>query len=743
MQEKISLKTKIGYGIFVVLGLVLLWFADEGRSPIFYKGAQLQHTIGAPDSENGLYVNDTVMRSGIMASTPKYIMNKGTYTITLQYLAEEDGSVLELWEQGTKIAGWPLDYRRSREEQSFTLSKDAKQLQVRVNYGGAGSFTLQELSITPRTFFYTDTYYMMTVFVLLNVLGCFLYRRYRSGKLPQECLTDGAVVLGVTLLAMSPMFQTYLYNGDDLCYHLVRLEGLKDGILDGQIGVNILPEGLQGNGYLNAMYPYLFLYIGAFLRICRVSIGLSYKTIIFFATLGASVSAYYGVRTITRSRRSVILATVLYTLMPYRFTNIFSRGDLGETLALAFWPLLLAGLYHICIGDRKKWYLLVIGLTGVLQSHILSAAIAAVICILTILLYVVRIFREKRCCEIGKTVGLTLLLNAWYLIPFLTYYFGESLKKEELRWSSYFEQSINLSNMTQSLSLYNKQYFSLGFALLGCLGIGIIYLVCEGRQENKDQKQFLWYLLVLGCVLVYMTTGYFPNRRMLDSDFFYPIITMLQFPWRFLGPASACFMLVGAIGISDSRILKPYRNILFGILIGLNLLVIVSVPSDNNHMPYSNADAVASKGHESKLAANVGIFYPYEWRLEESADSKLTTSVVTSDALNIQVDQYVKKGTKAAISYRAEGEGLYIELPIQNYLGYKASDENGNSVKILQGDGARIRFAAIGDQTPHTVYIRYGPVPAFVLGNIISALTIAGIVFLQFYRHRSRPKKLS
>ena len=54
MQENVSLKTKIGYGIFVVLGLLLLWFADEGRSPVFYKGAQLQHTTGAPDSENGL-----------------------------------------------------------------------------------------------------------------------------------------------------------------------------------------------------------------------------------------------------------------------------------------------------------------------------------------------------------------------------------------------------------------------------------------------------------------------------------------------------------------------------------------------------------------------------------------------------------------------------------------------------------------------------------------------------------------
>ena len=45
-----------------------------------------------------------------------------------------------------------------------------------------------------------------------------------------------------------------------------------------------------------------------------------------------------------KSRRSVLMAVVLYTLMPYRFTNMLSRGDLGELLALVFWPMVIAGL---------------------------------------------------------------------------------------------------------------------------------------------------------------------------------------------------------------------------------------------------------------------------------------------------------------------------------------------------------------------------------------------------------------
>lgn len=753
-QREISRKGKIAYIVMVCVVVLLLWLADESTRPIVYQGGSLNHTVGLLDSDNTLVIRESVARTGVIASTPELVVNKGTYKVSLAYDTDTDGSVLELWEQGSKIAGWSIDKAAVETAYEFTLSKDAKQLQFKINYCGEGSLNVRRLEFSPRTLFYTDTYYIIAVFLLCNLLLGYLYKRSLQKGISREKLTDWCVILGVTLLAMSPMFQTYLYNGDDLCYHLARMEGVKDGILDGQIGVNILPDGMKGNGYLNAMYPYLFLYIGAFLRICRVSIALSYKSIIFAATLGSAVCAYYAVKSITDSRRSIILAVVLYTLMPYRFTNIFSRGDLGETLALTFWPLVIAGLYHVTIGNRKKWYLLVLGVSGILQSHILSAAFAVVLCILTALLYCVQIWKEKRYVEIGKAAGLILLLNAWYVVPFCYYYFAEDIMKDVLRWSGYFEQSINLSTMTQSISLYNKQYFSMGLALLGCLGIGIVYLVCEGnnckdgnpegsnQEENRQQRGFLVYLLVLGCLMVLMCTGYFPNRKMVDNEFLESIVTMIQFPWRFLGPASCCLMFVGVIGLSRSEILKPYRNIIFGLLIGLNLLVILWVPADNNHMPYTNAQAVASKGHESKLAANIGLFYPHEWRLEGAAEEKLTASVVNSDVNYVEISQYVKKGTKAAITYRATEEGDYIELPIQAYLGYRAKDETGQPVEIIRGDGARIRFLVKADGQEHTIYVRYGPVIGFVLADMLSALTLL-LIGWRCVRHRSHPEKLS
>lgn len=733
MTEEISLKVKILYAVLAVSLIVLVWTGDEGKQPIVYSGIDLQHSVGLIDSENALVLQESVARSGAVANTPSYVMNKGSYRATLNYSADKDGNVLELWEQGDKIAAWQLNYWEKELTVDFALSKDAKALQLRINYGGDGALTVKRLSLAPYTLFYTDTYFLIGVFLLLH-LAAWLY--VRSGKrLSQEKLVDYAVILGVALLATTPMMQTYLYNADDLCYHLARLEGLKDGILDGQvIPVNILPEGLQNNGYMNAMYPYLFLYIGAFMRLCGVSLAFSYKTLIFLSNLGSAVCAYVAVKSMVKSRRSVILSVVLYTLMPYRFTNIFSRGDLGETLALVFWPMVIAGLYHIVMGDRKKWHYLVIGFTGALQSHILSVAYVAAVCVITALLYCVRIARERRYTELLKAAGLTVLLNAWYVVPFLYYYFKENLDKDVLRWSGYFEQSINLSNMTQTLSLYNKQYFSLGLALLGCLGIGIVYLLCERRGKVSGADGFMLYLLTLGGIFVFLATGYFPSRALMKNAFFENIATMLQFPWRFLGPASACFLFVGAAGLARSELLKPYRNLIFAMLVSLNLLVIVSVPADNNHVPYKNAESAASKGHETKLGASVGLFYPHEWRLMGATEDRLTGSVVISDISSVSVYDFRKEGTKAAVSYIARSDDAYIELPVQNYLGYRAVNELGQPVRIEQGNGGRMRIFVDGDGAEHRIYVRYGPVPGFIIADVVSALTVLYCLYRVWFR---------
>ncbi len=750
-----SLKAKIIYWVAAAAFLFLLWLGNEGDNPIVYKGSALQFSGGSVNADGSLNVSETSCGSGIVCSTPQLLINKGTYTASIDCFSGDGDNVVELWDQGLKVAGWNLRSGEASLDFDFTLPKDMTQFQVRVNYCGRGELIVKKITITPAGQFYSDTYYLMLVFLALLA---FVYLRLNNLKrkpVGREHLTDLFIVTGLALLAHSPMFTTYLYNADDLCYHLARIEGVKDAILDGQIPAIIMPEAMKGNGYLNAMYPYLFVYIAAILRICRVSVALSYKTLIFLANFSASAFSYMAARSLTKNRKSYILITVLFTLMPYRFTNIYSRGDLGEILAISFIPFLIAGLYHVIFGDRAKWPMLLVAMSGILQSHILSFMFAVGICFIAALVFVRRIITDKRWIEIGKAAGMTVLVNLWFLVPFIYYYSDSRISIDVLRWSGYFEQSITLANMTMTYSPYNNQFFSLGLPLLGCIGVIVIYLFCdrlpfvkedeaktessvEDSLQNTNLDRYLVFLFVIGIVMTWFVTGYFPNRDIMEHvPLFKNWMEMIQFPWRFLGPASACFAFAGAIWLCKSLILKNYRSFIFALLIGLNLLTVILVAADNNHMPYGSKEDLATKGHETKLAASVGIFYPYEYRLNCVGDDKLTTSIVVSDLNSVAIDSFEKEGTHTRTQYISYGKDNYIELPVLEYKGYRAYDENGDRLEITEGEQGRIRIYLKDDSLPHSVITRFGPVPGFVIANVISALSLV-LPFVFSYLRRKK-----
>lgn len=82
--------------------------------------------------------------------------------------------------------------------------------------------------------------------------------------------------------------------------------------------------------------------------------------------------SFYAIRNITRSEKSAWIMSILYTFATYRLTNLYYRAALGESLAMVFLPLLLWGAYEVFYGEERKWYLLVLGISGVLESHVLS-----------------------------------------------------------------------------------------------------------------------------------------------------------------------------------------------------------------------------------------------------------------------------------------------------------------------------------------------------------------------------------
>lgn len=457
------------------------------------------------------------------------------------------------------------------------------------------------------------------------------------------------------------------------------------------------------------MYPNMFLYIAAVLRIAGVSLALSYKTMMFIANIATAYFTYIALKSMTKSRTVVYLGTALYVLLPYRFTNIYARGAVGEALALTFLPLIIAGFYHVLFEDKKKWYYLVIGFTGVLQSHVLSTVFMAVIFGMACLVWVKDLLRDKRWLALAKAAGLSVLLNLWFIVPFVFFYFKESLSPKSLEWSNYIEHAINPSFFMETISMESNRYLSFGIPVICLTGVCLIKIICEKLTTKLDK--YLAYLFVTGCILSFMITGYFASWDFMAIGIFEKLLKMIQFPWRLFGPAAVLFLFAGCIWLADSKLLGKYSKIIAAVLIGINLLSGMTTPDGNDNFAYEEFTDTHTTGHESKitgiLKSDATIIEPYEWRINSVLDNKMRTTPLASDESLVTIETFEKEGTRSHVSYTANGEEQYIEFPVMNYIGYVAEDENGEKLNIETGDDAALRVGLQADGAEHDIYVRY------------------------------------
>ncbi len=730
---------------FLALFLVFLgclFLSDEGRKPLIYNGSELKSD--ATENATTFY-------------TPKFLFNKGSYNINIALNdVSETLPKIELWRQSEKLTEWQIAQNSDNFSSDFTLPYDSQDVQFRVFFDSEENSNITKLTISPKTFFYSDTYFMIALFLLAAI---FAQLYFAKNKLTQQQIIDLCLILGIAVLCTFPFFgTTNIYDKVDIGYHLTRIEGIKDGILDGQMGAYILPQGAENYGYLNALYPYSFLYIPALLRLCKVSLLFSYKFFILLINLATALSVYKASKTITKSRLNIFLAMILYVFMPFRLNNLFVRSALGEVLAIIFWPMVIAGLYNTVFGDKRKWYYLAIGISGMIQSHILSAMLSVVFCILAAFLFIKQILQSKAYLQIIKVIFITALLNIFFIIPFLYYYTKADINcsLEILDITNYFEMSINPSNFLLTFianSDFDFRYSSIGLHYFFVIAICLVYLFVEKNESKKTGHLFFSFLFILGIFIAFSITQYFPNRFLSQK---FPLLNKffmsIQFPFRLFIPVCAFLTFAFIYSFENSQIIKKYKNSICVIICVFSLLPLISFAVKGEQFPYQNNLAIATKSHNQKLTPPM--FYVFEYDNFEFACAydiaKRTDAISTtfspypipSLAENVKISNFSKRGTKLSFDYTASGDDLTVEVPLQWYSGYKAFNENRQPLPIAKSDLGKIQLPLAGDGTEHKIFVQYGSIPLFIAANIISAISLCVLAILLVCKKKKTEKIL-
>ncbi|MBS4924134.1 MAG: hypothetical protein KHZ59_08345 [Streptococcus salivarius] len=334
----------------------------------------------------------------------------------------------------------------------------------------------------------------------------------------------------ISMVSILPMFffRDKLY-GDDIVFHINRLLSL-DTVWKSPI--NFTTNGGTGQ-LINTFYPWLTYYPIFIIYKLTQSVFVAWMSFQFLVRFVTCLLSFYGLRLLKYSDKQVMIFSTFYLFSGYFLHNSYYRAAVGETLAMIFIPLVFVGVRLITFGDYKKWWILTLGMLGLVYSHVLSVLLASV----GIFFAVVTSFwiwdnKKERVLGFLKATLVTLSMSLAFFVPMIL--------KSDLR-----TPSVNL---------------------LYLLGLVLSLIFTKRFVKVREARIYLFISLILA----FLTLKSFPWQFLQSSP-----VSNLQFPWRLWSFALLFFSLALANILENISIKASTILVLLGLC--LNMFQIVTV----------------------------------------------------------------------------------------------------------------------------------------------------------------------
>ncbi len=555
------------------------------------------------------------------------------------------------------------------------------------------------------------------VAVVLALTGCGVLLYCRSSK------ASGGIwlIYAAVFMASVPLFLQYLVRGHDITFHMNRILGIEEALRQKMLPVRLNAYSLNGYGYADPIfYPPLFMYIPAILHMMGIPFVTAVNLFLLLIHGATAMIMYFCSRALFHSGKIGCMSSIIYTLCTYRMCNVYVRAAYGEMLAMIFLPLVIYGFYELFFGDERRWMFLSLGITGIVQSHILSTLLVAIVCAAAGMICIRRVLTKRRFAACVKMGVSTVLLNLWFLLPLVQYMATDidtgSLKRVAADYALPVAKLLEV--FSQGEGSAPLAYTDLSSAMAAALGLAIIcgiilfFYIFVVRRQRCDRLAAVLFLMGLGFALI--STELFPWRLLSEIKIFDAFASYLQFPWRFLSLAS-CFLSFAAAYAYSAFFENRGKGL--GVIIVLVLSLISSQYLLNSQTRqkariWTEADVVSVISQEEYL-------YPGTDR------SNLDGSFTASEGLSLSEQR--KNGLTAFFSYDGAGQGAYVDVPLNYYPGYQAADGSGNLLDIMRSTGNRLRVLLRDGRGTVTVSFRE-PV-SWRVSEILSLLALVWIIF--------------
>ena len=537
-----------------------------------------------------------------------------------------------------------------------------------------------------------------------------------------------ALVTGISLFERG-------IGGDvwDLTYHLLRIESVKEALLDGSYPARVNPIFFDGYGYGSSLfYPDIFLIVPAVMNILGVSLLLSYKLFLLMITVVGTGVNYFALKFLRCNKKCALAGSYIIMLSTYYLADVSNRAGLSEYIACIFVPVLAAAIYDYFGCEGKRTWLFGVAFVGMALCHTIMTFIGLLI---TVVIFLgMLLIKNKRCLVFEKrrfgrlvlTALLSLLITAYYIFPML-----EQMISGKFGFN---KPWAHIGDFTQPMeSFFAPIGLFMNSAEFG-VGIPVLFLLISRVMLGKVKNKWADFCLYLGIALLLVMTDIIPWERLEETA-----LNMIQFTYRYY-PYALFFLVCGTLGAYTEKekdgLLKRY------VIVVVTLLAVICGIWQNIHctnfgtrVPISREYVYANNHWVGK-----GEWVP-EGVTEEIFNGQGSGRVVSEDGIPLR---WQIKGYNSYSFEVAKDMGRVYEVPLLYYKGYYAQAclDDGTVIHLEVGKSPNgLVKVELPTEIMGTIEVWYKGTMLQNVMNVISAVVLLGVLAAGIYELLKNKRK--
>lgn len=527
------------------------------------------------------------------------------------------------------------------------------------------------------------------------------------------------ILIGITLYMMYSYTSECYMMTHDYYFHFQRFSSLIEAIKDFSFPIYIDYDALQHYGYLVKFFYSDFVFI-PFALIGIVTTPLfAFQVMLFTMTVLCGVFMYMTVKIIYQSSSAATISAILYTFCQYKLFDLYQRGAIAEAFSFTFLPIVFLGLYYILKGDYKKWYVITIGFSLMIFTHLLSTVMLGVTVAIVCLIYYRSFVKEPVRLKYLLLAALaTIIISTYYLLPMIeqmlsnTFYYETRISMLP-EWRRLPREDL-IGGMFSGFVFPRKVYLP-GIGLLLTIGV-FTRLFVIGKSDKLKSVDIG---VLIGLFYIFATCVYFPWDK-----FPFNLLSFIQFPWRWFEFTSFFFALATGYYISESLKSEKRKYAAIILVIAATLLLIRSDSGIYQKIICNPPPPQKTEDLSAYFIYRMGALEYLPDKMDtpehilEKGDSISYNNIETS----IRNLQRSKTTTLDVSVFRPD----ILELPLVYYKGYKAY-LNEKEITISQSDNGLIEIPVNES----------GSVKVYYAGTVIQRaswyITIVAIIALGIY----------